>query len=1328
MTLPSPSSSPPRRASRPKQPRTQSAPLHPRTRTPPLATIVPTFLAQPKCTRCTVRVVHVSTPDKDKPDQTQRAVVEWGAIPYYKTTGRPAEFVYYTTERASDLRPELLAAWHAARARGLEIGGQTAPAGSSSSPSSSSSSSSTSLYTGSSSCRSGSTTETITSFVKSCSMERCPRFSAKDARIAQDAWQLSCLCLIATWNLCLPRLSTISLVGVISGLPPSALQSVQVRPPPRPPRASSYDRRNRCFVLQLRLLPPTHAGHILVPVQRTQPAPGVIGTGGQGLVRFCRRGRALRRIGILAAHGRGREGREVKGTDPLESNDARPGDEATVVKLVDDVELAQSGLDVQLVHGPALVVELHGALLTVSDATSEDQLPAREADSSGAITVFVMICVTVPLVMVMVAQGEVTAGLAVIVSLALDEPVETNVPDGSFDPVPVASVGSRTDPELRLVLPAARVELELPLVVEPAALPVDVILSDGPGDEDDSSPWKSVFVSSGSSEVALDRTVLFAVGNSGVPVGTTVGVKVVTIAPERLEIGRIVRFPALVGTLVLVAFGRGSGVGTIVFGVPTPVPLTPPELVALGSGNGVRFEGVGTPTPVVDDGLMFSELRPVPATELERVLLDNGDVTDWVRAVLVVLDKTEVGTVIFAMLVPVPAMVRDPETVELGIGKGVAPGVIDKGMLVADVLAFGEPTPGPGPDVVEVAFGNGKGVSADGNGDKAVDVGALAFVALMLVLTVASERLAFEGENLVELMGLREGDKVVEALASTVLRPVPAMVPDAVLFERGNGTGAEVFCAVAVLGSTVTLDTELVAFGKGKGVAGGGRELGVGTKLLGEDETPATAPLLGAAEVPLDRLGKTLAVRDAGTEAVVVLRTPGGYDEFASADDSGVPVDAGGMVITVELEGDAGAVGMVTVPVITVVILFEVGKGGDEENVTGSEATLVLLVAFIVCCALELESVKVDIEPLRMFDVADEELSPAEPGCRVGLSVVLREPDDWLVVMVAFVDGNGAPPVVEEPIILVVPMVLELTPVAAVLPATEPLTRVAEDEGLVVEAMPGINGWLDAVSLPVVGGVPTAEDEPETTDERVALWEDMPGTVMLASPLELATISEELVDDESGRIVPLISPAAVPELGAVRPPVVLKGIDAEVIADEIPVAFCAGGKLDGIASEDGPGVEGVPTGTVALLGTLNVDMRLLEAGGEIAPDIGVAVTEMLDGVAVHVGKADADSTGGDMRPGVIDPSGLDMLIVELLKGDRDVSVVDSWEGNAVAELLRPVKLGSGSSTLLEMLAGPEEDLLDELPEKTFDNADLEEDCGGYMPLPAGLVVSDISGG
>ncbi|KAM0279654.1 hypothetical protein ACHAQH_004456 [Verticillium albo-atrum] len=142
MMLPSPSSSPPQKASRPRQPRTQSAPLHPRTRTPPLATIVPTFLAQPKCTRCTVRVVHVSTPDKDKPDQTQRAVVEWGAIPYFKTTGRPADFVYYTTERAIDLRPELLAAWDASRASGLQVGGETGMASSSSSSMSSSSSSS----------------------------------------------------------------------------------------------------------------------------------------------------------------------------------------------------------------------------------------------------------------------------------------------------------------------------------------------------------------------------------------------------------------------------------------------------------------------------------------------------------------------------------------------------------------------------------------------------------------------------------------------------------------------------------------------------------------------------------------------------------------------------------------------------------------------------------------------------------------------------------------------------------------------------------------------------------------------------------------------------------------------------------------------------------------------------------------------------------------------------------------------------------------------------------------------------------------------------------
>ncbi|EEY15939.1 predicted protein [Verticillium alfalfae VaMs.102] len=299
-------------------------------------------------------------------------------------------------------------------------------------------------------------------------------------------------------------------------------------------------------------------------------------------------------------------------------------------------------------------------------------------------------------------------------------------------------------------------------------------------------------------------------------------------------------------------------------------------------------------------------------------------------------------------------------------------------------------------------------------------------------------------------------------------------------------TGAEVFRAVVVLWSLVTLDTKLVAFGNGKGVAGEGRELGVGTKPLGEDETSATAPLLGAAEVPLDRLGRTLAVRDAGTEAVVVLRRSGGYDEFAGADDSGVPVGNAGIVTTVELEGDAGAVGMVTVPVITVVVSFEVGKTGDEENVTGSEATLVLLVAFIVCCTLELESMKEDGEPLGMPDVANEELSSAEPGCRVGLSVVLREPDDWLVVMVAFVEGNGAAPVVEGLTMLFVPLVLELTPVVVVPLATEPLTSVADDEGLVVEAIPGINGWLGAVSLPVVGGVPIAEDEPETTDERVA--------------------------------------------------------------------------------------------------------------------------------------------------------------------------------------------------------------------------------------------------
>ncbi|KAM0322673.1 hypothetical protein ACHAQA_009263 [Verticillium albo-atrum] len=113
---PSPPSSPPTRATRPKPPRTQSAPLHLRTRTPALSTIVPAFLSQRTCTRCTVRIVHVSTPDMDRADQPKRAVVEWGLIPYFKTTGKPGHFSYHTMERLEDLRPELWTAWQALQA------------------------------------------------------------------------------------------------------------------------------------------------------------------------------------------------------------------------------------------------------------------------------------------------------------------------------------------------------------------------------------------------------------------------------------------------------------------------------------------------------------------------------------------------------------------------------------------------------------------------------------------------------------------------------------------------------------------------------------------------------------------------------------------------------------------------------------------------------------------------------------------------------------------------------------------------------------------------------------------------------------------------------------------------------------------------------------------------------------------------------------------------------------------------------------------------------------------------------------------------------------
>ncbi|KAL2758475.1 hypothetical protein ACRALDRAFT_1061663 [Sodiomyces alcalophilus JCM 7366] len=88
-------------------------PLHRRTSTFPLWTILPAFLGQVKCARCTIRVVHVYEPasDDQKATAQQQAVVEWGAMPYSTTTGRVAEFVYYTAESVGTLRPELLADW-----------------------------------------------------------------------------------------------------------------------------------------------------------------------------------------------------------------------------------------------------------------------------------------------------------------------------------------------------------------------------------------------------------------------------------------------------------------------------------------------------------------------------------------------------------------------------------------------------------------------------------------------------------------------------------------------------------------------------------------------------------------------------------------------------------------------------------------------------------------------------------------------------------------------------------------------------------------------------------------------------------------------------------------------------------------------------------------------------------------------------------------------------------------------------------------------------------------------------------------------------------------
>ncbi|OLN86141.1 hypothetical protein CCHL11_05291 [Colletotrichum chlorophyti] len=76
--------------------------LHPRTSTPKASTVLRDFLNQQKCICCTVRVVELTK---------HRAVVEWGSMPYFTARGRRADFTYYTAERVSDVRPEVLRTW-----------------------------------------------------------------------------------------------------------------------------------------------------------------------------------------------------------------------------------------------------------------------------------------------------------------------------------------------------------------------------------------------------------------------------------------------------------------------------------------------------------------------------------------------------------------------------------------------------------------------------------------------------------------------------------------------------------------------------------------------------------------------------------------------------------------------------------------------------------------------------------------------------------------------------------------------------------------------------------------------------------------------------------------------------------------------------------------------------------------------------------------------------------------------------------------------------------------------------------------------------------------
>ncbi|KAM0322675.1 hypothetical protein ACHAQA_009265 [Verticillium albo-atrum] len=805
----------------------------------------------------------------------------------------------------------------------------------------------------------------------------------------------------------------------------------------------------------------------------------------------------------------------VTEADSSEStSDTEPAEDAAVFRSVDEVRFRQCGCGVSV----QLVVELRGSVALVADDPSdEDATPAREADSSAGgagVTVLVIISVTVPFVTVTVTHGEVDAAPAVALAPDPEGPTEASVPetppDSMLPVVPAASVEFGKTMVLSGAAGGVGAAVEVLLagtghsgvtlapddvgcvcvfvVAFPVltALAVVVALKDATGDDEGSSPWKSVLVSSASSEVELPSTVLFDEGNSGVAVGTGTGV--VTLVPDKVVTGRIVKFPGPVGMPEPVALGHGNDVVPTVPPVLTPVPAIEPDQVAFGSGNGVRFEGVGKPTPVVDV-LVDAELVPVPAMEPGRVALGSGKGVDSAGRGN---GTIEVGAVVFAG----PAMV--PEKVTLGRGVGVPAGGNGNGALDFGMALSAEPKPVPAMVPDAVAFGSGNGADQPGGLGTGVNVG------VPEINVGKTDDVVFSGGN-----GTERGAGAVDGFSAVLAPPVGA---------------------------------EAVTFGSGKGVAGGGRELGAAATLVGDDGALAAVPVPCAVQVALDML-------------------------------KGGPVG---------LDGEGGAVGMVTVPGMTMTVVFRLGKGGADDTVRDPETTLAPLVAFVGGRGAELEPVTLPDGPGVPVTDAEEpntnadELSSAQPGRIVGLSVALADPEGQLAV--AFVCGNGPAPGAVD--VTTLPVALKLGLAVAVwdVPVMEPPAK------RVVEVPLNVKGEPDPVETAEVEMVLLGGYEEETPEDVAADTDALEGVAVQVGKLEGVNTGGEStpgVPDPSGLELPAVEltnggdaalPEDTPEGASVTEPTgVEEACSGRPISEDTPDRAGSDAETDADAEEEDSG-------------------------------------------------------------------------------------------------------------------------------------------------------------